>query len=839
MQETEDLESHTKHLQESEEYKRGMQHKRALEVKSEAESAEESEHDPSEGVCWSRSTSRSTQREPSVAVSSSSSRASKRIKVELKSKAEVKAKPKGGSAAGPSNPLSWRGGHGKHGTLKEPKGKMDVPSALIYLGGMRDPHRAVVKLPTLQAQGAKLWERWRKFACSHRDAWEVAESYGTANCKFNTEVVDGWRRELCDLWGIEVPGPRQVDDSDYSTPVYYEMLKAWTSLSGDPDGVVCKWLKEGAPLGIEMKIETAGVFPPIEQEAEGDDLGVKDQVIADAVLERPDSLKNYKSVEDDLEEAEIELQRYEDLGYLVRVSREAAEQQYKDGTVSRLGLVLKVKDSGIKKRRIVIDMRRSGGNAKSELPERLVLPRLTDAVKLMKEVRKRSTRESDPDDEDEMEMALVDVSDAFTVLPVAPAERKHTLAPSTRQDECLVFRALLFGYKVAPLLYSRFAALVARLLQSAVKLNRGGHEVYLDDSLWILQGPLATRTNTLAFILNTMAALGLRVSLGKGSRANKATWIGVSLHFIDKNTLVLGLPEKFIEDLLGILKRWEGMGYAPLKELRVVAGKNAWLGGVLPRARWTTSVFYAVLSQTLKEEEGEKGPTTRNRKGLFAVKRLELARRWLISFLTAAKLRPMRRISLLQASLADIRITTDASPEALGGILTINGRIVAAYVSPVEKAQRQSSSQGVLEALAILVALRRWTEKVKGLSISIVVQSDSITALALSQKLSAKSTSPGLNFIGAELSICIEELAVEELKSLHVPGKANVEADWLSRPSSWDSVSKPAGLVGIDADLEIGPNSSFYRLPTPKAAPSLWGVKEGAAGGTAIWDAVA
>jgi len=181
---------------------------------------------------------------------------------------------------------------------------------------------------------------------------------------------------------------------------------------------------------------------------------VRTQVIADAVLCRPDTLRNYKSVEEDLEEANIELDRYATLGYMKRIPLKEAEREFSGGTVSRLGLVLKIKDDGQRKRRIVIDLRRSGGNAKSVLPEKLVLPRLTDGVKLIKEIRKRSTQASDPAGEHEMELALVDVSDAFTVLPVAKAELKHTMAPSTKEGEMLVFQALLFGYKVAPLLYS-------------------------------------------------------------------------------------------------------------------------------------------------------------------------------------------------------------------------------------------------------------------------------------------------------------------------------------------------------------------------------------------------
>ena len=398
---------------------------------------------------------------------------------------------------------------------------------------------------------------------------------------------------------------------------------------------------------------------------------------------------------------------------------------------------------------------------------------------------------------------------------------------------------------MAPLLYSRFAALVARMLQSAIKLNRGGHEVYLDDSLWVLQGTLGARTNTLAFVLNTMGALGIQVSLKKGSRASAATWIGVTINLIHKDTVVLGHQDKFLQELQDVLKKWDNMGYASLKELRAVAGKAAWLGGVLPRARWVTTVFYAVLAQTLKEEASPSS-TARNRKGLFAVKRLELARLWYIDFLAAARLRPMRRISLRRGGLADIRGRTAASPEALGGLLLVNGRIISAYFSTMEKVQTDellvefgsSASQAVLEALAILVALRRWSEKLKGMAVTVAVQSDSMAALALARRLSAKSTSPGLNFIGAELSLCLEELAIEELKTIHIPGKANIEADFLSRPSTWKDVSMPDSLVGIDIGSENGPGKAFYRLPSPKQAPSLWGVQGDASGGTALWDSV-
>ena len=42
-----------------------------------------------------------------------------------------------GSSASSSGQVTWSGGHGKHGMLKEPKGKNEVPRALVYIGGMR------------------------------------------------------------------------------------------------------------------------------------------------------------------------------------------------------------------------------------------------------------------------------------------------------------------------------------------------------------------------------------------------------------------------------------------------------------------------------------------------------------------------------------------------------------------------------------------------------------------------------------------------------------------------------------------------------------------------------
>ena len=218
----------------------------------------------------------------------------------------------------------------------------------------------------------------------------------------------------------------------------------------------------------------------------------------------------------------------------------------------------------------------------------------------------------------------------------------------------------------------------------------------------------------------------------------------------------------------------------------------------------------------------------------------------MIKFLAVAKERPTRRIDLRPKSTVEVRLMTDASPEGLGGVLAINGRIIEVFSCTVTQETTEdllveymsSASQAVLETLAILVALRRWITKFKGYKIEIAVQSDSTAALAVSQKLAGRSNSPGLNFLGAELGLCLEETAMEGMKAIHIPGKANLEPDYLSRPSTWKSTRRPEGLEGLEIKTEPGPVDDFYRLPTPKDAPSLWGVKGSATGGSTLWEAV-
>ena len=191
-------------------------------------------------------------------------------------------------------------------------------------------------------------------------------------------------------------------------------------------------------------------------------------------------LVNYKTLEDNKDLAKEELDRLVAAGYAVRSKAEDTEVR----TLSKLGLILKTKEDGTLKKRLVIDLRRSGGNDKSRLPERLILPRIQDGVEMIRDLRRCHPQAPSAQETSQfwgMELVLIDISDALMSLAVHPDEWAHCVSPSTEEGELVTFVALLFGFKTAPLLYSRLGAMVARFLQACVDPSKAMHQVYLDD----------------------------------------------------------------------------------------------------------------------------------------------------------------------------------------------------------------------------------------------------------------------------------------------------------------------------------------------------------------------
>lgn len=155
--------------------------------------------------------------------------------------------------------------------------------------------------------------------------------------------------------------------------------------------------------------------------------------------------------------------------------------------MSRLALSTKVKDTGAKKLRVTIDLFRSGGNARAKVPERIILPRISDVVASLRELFKRREALDNVGDW-EMELISADLADACMHFGVRPSELQNCLAPGLDAEELVLFKAMSFGFKGAPLVMGRLSSAAMRLFQAMMPEAQRQIQCYMDDPLLMLRG---------------------------------------------------------------------------------------------------------------------------------------------------------------------------------------------------------------------------------------------------------------------------------------------------------------------------------------------------------------
>ena len=559
--------------------------------------------------------------------------------------------------------------------------------------------------------------------------------------------------------------------------------------------------------------------------------------------------RNYASFYDLSEAAEEEIGRYVKKGFAVVKDKQWLTSRFGTGTVSKMALIQKVKDDGRVKNRVIVDMLRSGGNARAKVPERLVLPRVIDVL----EAARRLWANNDaftmvaqqegwaPEDLNLMkdwEMVGADLADAFCHFPVRLDEVSNCICPGLHEGEYVLYTALLFGFRAAPLLMARLSALISRMLQSLFIKGEGCLQTYMDDPWFLLAGPLPRRNRTLALVLYTLYAFGVNVAYGKGERGLRVTWIGVVFELdLAREVMRLTISKKMANELHRKLKDWVGVGMIGLKELRATTGRLSWMAGILPRTRWAVSMLYAVVASAEKdaasgaeESRAAKRKDQRPKPDMVAVSRFEMPRAWLQELFGNMDGMLLRTEPLYEV-YPDMAIVTDASPKGIGAILCrvdiarnqIEPWVALEITLKEEDAQwlgvpwGEAASQGALEAWAVLLAIRFW--KVRLMSIPLLIKSDSTVALAMAAKLS--SASPVINWIGAELAMRLEVLNIPKLVGHHIPGYLNKEADWLSRPHDRPS-EIPHKLKGLKIHRFDGEARRRSHLP-PGVAPRLCG----------------
>ena len=708
-----------------------------------------------------------------------------------------------------------------------------------FVGGMRNPAKAVSRLTKLAEAGRDVRRLWTRFVKDNPKVIETAESYGSENCELDPEALECWRKEIESFLKVkEFEDIILKEPGRFVSPLNSKLWKGWRKFSGDPERDLVQWIREGAPLGMAEDIPYCGIFPMTDEELPEVE-GMPD-------IEAQLGAENYKSFKEEPEHAMHEIERYLKKGFCMEVDEMDLRRQFPTGTISKLALILKEKEDGSIKRRIIIDLLRSGGNSRCKIRERIVLPRVQDVMDSLKYLREqrfsvmlRAQREEWPDADQcqDIELVSADLADAYCHLAVAERELGNCVTPSMHPGKYLVFTAMLFGFRGAPLIMGRFASMLARMLQALIPPDEMQSQLYMDDPLWMMQGPKWRRQENLALILYMCGALGVKLQFKKGFRGLDAVWIGTRMELrLAEEVLVLSIPPKMMNEVTKTLTGWNNKGMVPVREVRAVTGKLSWICGIITRARWCVNILYAVITQTLKdvsleEERAKRRDDTRPKPHMVAVHRMELPRQWFLAMFEKPDKFAVRR-EPLYAVHPTFALITDASPQGVGAILADIDKGSKQLV-PLEALEipvtediakwmgiewKAPSGQGPLEAWAVLMALKKWKHRLRGCSI--LIRSDSVVALATIRKTAAPS--PVLNWIGAELALRAEELQLGRFVAQHIPGSWNQEADWLSRPHERGEL--PERLKGVP--LRQFPKSSLMTsaLAPPGASEALrWG----------------
>ena len=408
-----------------------------------------------------------------------------------------------------------------------------------FLGGMRNPALAVTRMHALSAAGQEIAKMWKEFEARRPEVLEMAKAYGTERCCVEEKLGMEWRELLRKLLKapMEKEKAKNRDKLQFDSPLKAELWRAWQVFSKDPDCHIAEWIEQGAPLGMGAKIPpSGGVFPPVEH-------GEACQEAAPE-LEAQLQVKNYRSVYEDAEASQKELQRLIDKGFVVTISQEEIKARFSEGTVSKLALISKMKDSGTMKHRFIIDLLRSGGNDKSVVPERIVLPRAVDVIRSIRDLWRGRPEGAEKMSGWTMELVGADLQDAYMHFGVHPAEHSHCITPSLG-EEMLIFKAMLFGFRGAPLIMGRMTAMLMRMWQSMLGKDRGVLQCYMDDPLLAVQGSLEERNSAVAMLLHTAWALGINMSYAKGERGSRLFWIGITVEIdVEQKMILLNVPQK-------------------------------------------------------------------------------------------------------------------------------------------------------------------------------------------------------------------------------------------------------------------------------------------------------
>eukprot|EP00435_Cladocopium_sp_Y103_P030056 s3225_g7.t1 len=676
-----------------------------------------------------------------------------------------------------------------------------------YWGGMRRPRTVLERLPGYRQAGIRVHQTLQTVL----DSCPALES-ACLDAIGSTSADAGPSQAHLDVVRDALSKEFSEIDTSHCTPAMDSQLRAdliWqiSRAMGDPDAdCIYGWLVDGAPAGISLPIEDPGnIFPP-------DVEGAADMV--PHLLPDHANHHNYTSVDAD-DAAGPEIQRLIDTGFVKAFGSHGDLTAWVGGQphLSKLGMITKEKDGKVK-RRLILDCKESGVNRLAASGGRLLLPRISDAI----DDALYLMSQSEGDKQERVEWLILDSSDWFYNVPLHPSERRHFAW--AYQSTWVAFKTQAQGSKNAPLVCGRVAALISRMTQATFGDQVYRLQLYVDDPCICMLGNDKSRNRMMAATILFWACCGIRLAYKKASRGFHVTWIGAEMQLhhqgLTNAQITVRAKPEIVEEVKKVTQTHVASNLATRKSLLSYIGKLNHIAGIVEVIRPFMSDLYGVIHCTT----GSRAPAN-----CYWTKQWNHVTQWLLAFF-AEEPGSVCRVYRVQAYFGRglaVSIITDASPWGLGGYLMVNNTVIAYFSSAITQQDESilglkigdAAGQQVLEALAVLVALRLWQKYWRKPGVSLRIRSDNVSTLTLLVKLRPKYTSHGMSIVARELALEFGTSSYKPLFFQHIPGFSNDWADLLSRLHQPDKqVELPEMLLKTKQVDPMPRNQSYYRALT-------------------------
>ena len=163
--------------------------------------------------------------------------------------------------------------------------------------------------------------------------------------------------------------------------------------------------------------------------------------------------------------------------------------------VSKFGLVIEQKPSGIKRRRLVLDTRKN---------QRIILPHVLDVVFDALTVGSNGSP---------VEALVLDVSEAFWTLALRTLERRYFVGKLRGQYYC--YLRLAQGSRGAPLAWGRFIALMGGFARAVVGTHASPLQIFVDDPILAVTGNVVELQEMIGLFIFVLRLVNLKACLSQ------------------------------------------------------------------------------------------------------------------------------------------------------------------------------------------------------------------------------------------------------------------------------------------------------------------------------------